>query len=92
MKDVVHSQCKPLGEVTDYFWRKEFASRGAIHVHWFAYIKDAPVYGESSNTEIALFYDKIISCSLDVPEHHKQFVMYQLQTFQVLSVPSNKYM
>ena len=59
MKDVVHSQCKPLGEVTDYFWRKEFASRGAIHVHWFAYIKDAPVYGESSNTEIALFYDKM---------------------------------
>ena len=78
MKDVVHSQCKPLGEVIDYFWRKEFASRGAIHVHWFAYIKDAPVHGESSNTEIALFYDKIISCSLDVPEHHKQFVMYQL--------------
>ena len=33
MKDVVHSPCKPIGEVIDYFWRKEFASRDAIHVH-----------------------------------------------------------
>ena len=37
MKDVVNSKCKLIGEVTDYFWRKESASRGAIHVHWFAY-------------------------------------------------------
>ena len=91
MKDVVHSQCKPLGEVTDYFWRKELASRGGIHVHWFAYIKDAPVYGESSNTEIALFYDNImfIGCS-----RTPQAICYVsvTQTFQVLSVPSNKYM
>ena len=33
MKDDVNSKCKPIGEVTDYFWRKEIASRGAIHVH-----------------------------------------------------------
>ena len=30
VKDVVKSKCKPIGEVTDYFWRKEVASRGAI--------------------------------------------------------------
>ena len=34
LKDVVFSKCKPIGEATDYFWRKEFATRGAIHVHW----------------------------------------------------------
>ena len=78
MKDIVHSQCKPIVEVTDYCRGKEFASWGAFRVHWFAYIKDAPVYGKALNTETALFYDKIISCSLDIPEHHKQFVMYQL--------------
>ena len=49
-----------LLEKSDYFWRKEFATRGAIHVHWFAYVKDAPVYGEVPNSEIAEFYDKII--------------------------------
>ena len=29
--------------------------RGAIHVHWFAYVKDAPIYGEVPNSEIADF-------------------------------------
>ena len=72
------SKCKPIGEITDYFWRKEFATRGAIHVHWFAYVKDAPVYGNDSNSEIADFYDKIISCSSDVPEDHKQYIQYQI--------------
>ena len=60
MKDVVKCKCKPIGEVTDYFWRKEFASRGAVHVHWFAYINDAPVYGESSNEYVADYYDNIV--------------------------------
>ena len=72
------SKCKPIGEITDYFWRKEFATRGAIHVHWFADVKDVPVYGEVPNSEIAEFYDKIISCSSDVPEDHKEYIQYQI--------------
>ena len=78
LKDVIFSKCKLIGEITDYFWRKEFATRGAIHVHWFAYVKDAPVYGEVPNSEIAEFYDKIISCSSDVPEDHKEYIQYQI--------------
>ena len=78
LNDVIFSKCKPIGEITDYFWRKEFATRGAIHVHWFAYVKDTLVYGEVPNSEIAEFYDEIISCSLDVPEDHKEYVQYQI--------------
>ena len=78
LKDVIFSKCKPIGEITNYSWRKEFATRGAIHVHWFAYVKDAPVYGEVPNSETAEFYDKIISCSLDVPEDHKEYIQYQI--------------
>ena len=81
MKDVVNSinsKCKPVGEVTDYFWRNEFASRGAIHVHWFACINDATVYGESSNEYVADYYGKIIPCSSDVPEEHKEYINYQI--------------
>ena len=78
LKNVIFSKCKPIGEITDYFWRKEFATRGAIHVHWFAYVKDAPVYGEVPNSEITEFYDKIISCSSDVPEDHKEYIQYQI--------------
>ena len=60
MKDVVNSKCKPIGEVTYYVWRKEFALRGAIQVHWFAYLNDAPVYGESSNEYVGDYYDNIM--------------------------------
>ena len=70
MKDVVNSKCKQIGEVTDYFWRKEFASRGAIDVHWFAYINDAPEYGESSNEYVADYY-KTVSCSSDYQKNTK---------------------
>ena len=49
--------------------RLEFASRGSIHVHWFAYLKDAPQYGKASNNEIA---------SSDVKPEHHQFLEYQL--------------
>ena len=78
LKDVIFSKYKPIGEITDYFWRKEFAMRDAIHVHWFACVKDAPVYGEVPNSEIAVFYDKIISCSSDVPEDHKEYIQHQI--------------
>ena len=78
LNDVVFSQCKPLGHVTDYFWRKEFATHGALHAHWFAYIRDAPVYSEVPNEKIAEFYDKIISCSADVLEDHKEYIQYQI--------------
>ena len=44
LKNVIFRKCKPIREITDYFWRKEFAMRGAIHVHWFSYVKDAPIW------------------------------------------------
>ena len=78
LNDVVFSESKPLGHITDYFWRKEFATHGAIHVHWFAYIKNAPAYGEVPNAKIAEFYDKIISCSSNVPEDQKEYMQYQI--------------
>ena len=41
-------------------------------------MKDAPVYGDVPNSEIADFYDKIISCSSDAPEDHKQYIQYRI--------------
>ena len=57
---------------------KGICIKSAIHVHWFAYLNDAPVYGESSNEYVADYYDKIISCSSDVPEEHKEYINYQI--------------
>ena len=75
---VVKSPHNPIHEVTDYFMRMEFASRGTIHVHWFAYLKDAPVYEQDDNDTIAAFYDKIISCSANVPANKQKYIEYQL--------------
>ena len=36
------------------------------------------MYGESSNEYVADYYDKIISCSSDVPEEHKEYINYQI--------------
>ncbi len=52
-------------------------SHGAIHVHWFAYLKDAPVYGEAGNEEVVEYFDQCISYLADVPEEHKKYLQYQ---------------
>ena len=57
---------------------KRVCSEGCYYVHWFAYVKDAPVYGEVPTSEIADFYNKIISYSSDVPEDHKEYIQYQI--------------
>ena len=76
--DVLKSKLNPIGNITDYFWRYEFAKRGALHVHWFAYLKDAPVYGIDSNNDVIRYYDKIISCSKDVEPENKEYIKYQM--------------
>ena len=53
-------------------------NESTIHIHWFAYLENAPEYGETDNDTVARFYDNIISCSSDVPEAHKQYIQYQI--------------
>ena len=78
LHNVLRSIHKPIGNISDYFWRYEFAKRGALHVHWFAYLKDAPVYGEDDNDTVTDYYDKIISCSTDVKDEDKEYIKYQI--------------
>ena len=39
-------------------FRLKVTTRGSFCTHWFAYLKDAPQYGEVSNTEIAKYVMK----------------------------------
>ena len=41
-------------------------------------MKNAPEYGETDNDTVARFDDNIFSCSSDVPEEHKQYILYQI--------------
>ena len=76
--EVVKSPHNRIHKVTDYFTRIEFVSRGSIHVHWFAYLKDASKCGKDSNEVIAEYYDQIISCSSNVPPEFICFLEHQL--------------
>ena len=78
LHQVVKSPHNPIHKVIDYFTRIEFASRGSIHVHCFAYVKDAPKYGEDNNDMIVEHFDQIISCSSDVPPEFICFLECQL--------------
>ena len=65
---------KPLGEVTSYFIRHEYQSRGTVHFHTLLWIKDAPIMGKSSDEEIASFIQKHVSCKL--PDQLQEPTLY----------------
>ncbi|RLU21769.1 hypothetical protein DMN91_006145 [Ooceraea biroi] len=64
MLDFICSPDNPIGEVTHYFWRREYQGRGMQHFHLLIWIKDAPVIGTSSNKEIASFILKYVTCRM----------------------------
>ena len=61
IKDLVLSQYKPIGNVTDIFCRIQFQQSGWPHIHALFWITDAPKVS-ASNSEVVKFVDKYISC------------------------------
>ena len=57
----------PLGEVENFFWRVEYQSRAAAHIHMVLWIKDAPVIGVDSPEKILAFIQKYITCEKPDP-------------------------
>jgi len=43
---------REVREVTRYFWKKEYQSRGGAHYHVFLWIKDAPLIGKSLDEDM----------------------------------------
>ena len=75
-------QGEVLGEVTHYFWKKEYQSRGAPHYHVLLWIKDAPVIGVDSEHAITEWIDNRITCHIPneevSPELYRLVTKYQL--------------
>ena len=71
-----------LGEVTHYFWKKEYQSRGAPHYHLILWIRDAPVIGVDPEDKVTAWIDKRITCHIPdekiSPELHRLVTKYQL--------------
>ena len=53
-----------LGEITHYFWKKEYQSRGAPHYHILLWIEDAPIIGVDSEHNVTAWIDSRITCHI----------------------------
>ncbi len=59
----------PSGEIVV---RIEFQSRGSPHAHCVLWVKDAPLYGVASNTDIiCAFIDQYVTCAIPGDECSK---------------------
>ena len=61
MRTLILKNSQLFGEVQDYFFITEFQSRGNEHDHGLLWIKNAPIYGQSSEISITSFIDKYLS-------------------------------
>ena len=65
VKEIIKESGRPIGEVTDFFWRVEFQLRGSPHIHSLWWIKDAPnldtVEGRTAAPD---FIDRYISARI----------------------------
>ena len=77
IRDVLGSPHNPIHEVTDYVYRVEFQHRGSPHIHMLIWTKNAPEYGQNKEDEILHFNERYVSCSIDIPDHEKQYVDLQ---------------
>ena len=68
----------PFGQVTDHFWRIEYQSRGAPHVHCLLWIKEAPILGRDSAEEVKDYIAKIITCA--IPDQDQSPTLHELVT------------
>ena len=72
-------QGQVLGEVSHFFWKKEYQSRGAPHYHVLLWIKDAPIIKDGSDNEKVLeWIQSIITCR--IPDEKASPELYRLVT------------
>ena len=71
-----------FGVVEHYYYKLEYQARGAPHIHYLLWIKDAPVLKKdgSNKTEVKKYIDEHITCAIpgdDNPELKDLVVKYQ---------------
>ena len=69
---------KVLGQITDYFWKKEYQSRGAPHYHILLWVEDAPIIGKDPDDEVLEWIQQRITCH--IPDETSNPDLYRLVT------------
>jgi len=75
MLDFICSKDHPIGEVTHYFWRREYQGRGIQHLHLLFWVKNAPIIGESSVEEVSKFILQHVTCKM--PDQNISPLLYK---------------
>ncbi|XP_049319588.1 uncharacterized protein LOC125781000 [Astyanax mexicanus] len=68
LKDVIMSEAKPIGEITDFFMRVEFQNRGSPHTHCLFWVKDAPQIDRDDDVRVCQFINQYVTCELPSDE------------------------
>ena len=69
---------KPIGEITDFFYRVEFQQRGSPHIHCLFWAKDAPIYGREPDNNVVSFVDRYVTCAEQIHyENSSEIIDYQ---------------
>ena len=63
IRDFLLSDCAPLGQVEDWFYRVEFQQRGSPHIHMLIWIKDVPKFRVNPDAHVIHYIDSIITCA-----------------------------
>jgi len=63
-----------LGEITHYFWQREYQGRGMQHFHMLIWVKDAFLIGISEDEEVVSFINQYITCKL--PDKHLSPILH----------------
>ena len=71
-----------LGQVDNYYWKKEYQARGAPHYHVVLWIRGAPIIGESDPDAVLDWINERITCHIpdkeNNPELHNMVTRYQM--------------
>ena len=71
-----------LGDVTHYFFKKEYQARGAPHYHAVVWIDGAPIIGKSPQEDVLKWINSRICCHIPEektnPELHRLVTRYQI--------------
>ena len=68
LNTILKSDCEPIGNVKDYFYRVEFQQRSSPHIHMLVWIENTPTLEKNSEEEIVQFVDQYLTCSADNKE------------------------
>ena len=70
-----------LGQVREFYYKKEYQARGAPDYHCLIWIANAPVVGESRSEDITRFIDERVTCNIPskdtCPELHEIDARYR---------------